>query len=66
MSEEHVCYGYTEQEFKALEEALEKTNLVCYGRPDQFQYYQNELSKTIANFLLKPYWRSKKMEDDEE
>lgn len=52
-------YEYTEEDYKELEDALKKTEMVCYGRPDQFQYYQNELSKTIARFLLKPYLHPK-------
>lgn len=47
-------YVYTEKDYEILEEALNKSNQICYGRPDQFQFYQNELTKAIAHFLLLP------------
>ena len=52
-------YEYTENDYKELQEALDRSNMVSFGRPDQFQYYQNELSKHIAAFLLTPYWMEK-------
>jgi hypothetical protein len=55
-------FEYTENDYQELEAALMRSNAVSYGRPDQYQYYQNELSKHIASFLLRPY-RMKKMEE---
>ncbi len=51
-------YVYAEKDYEALQEALYRSNDVRYARPDQFQYYQNQLSQSIANFLLIPYWES--------
>jgi len=42
--------------YKKLLENYKKSNLVMYGRPDMFQYHQNELNQSIAEFLLQPYW----------
>ena len=59
MSEE---FKYKDEDYDRLQEAFTKTNQICYGRPDQFQFYQNELSKAIAYFLLLPYYHQKLME----
>jgi hypothetical protein len=48
-------FNYSDEDYKKLETALDHASAVCYGRPDQFQYYQNELNIEIAKFLLKPY-----------
>jgi len=61
MDEEYV---YTDKDFQDLQEALDKSNMICYGRPDQFQYYQNELSKNIARFLLLPYLEKRKKNEE--
>lgn len=60
-------FKYTDEHYEALGIALNNSNLISCGRPDQFQYYQNELSKAIANFLLIPYWekQNKKQQKDE-
>lgn len=47
--------AYTDADYQELEASLMRSDQICYGRPDQFQYYQNELSKALAHFLLKPY-----------
>lgn len=59
--------NYTDSEYQELEKTLDNSNFICNRRPDQFQYYQNELTKEIAKFLLKPYWRAKlsKIEKEE-
>lgn len=59
-------YTYTEKDYQDLQEALDNSNRVSCGRPDQYQYYQNELSKAIANFLLLPFWDSQKNEESQE
>lgn len=58
-------YEYTISDFKELEAALMRSGSVSHGSPDRYQYYQNELSKHIANFLLKPY-QTRKLEKKEE
>ncbi len=35
-----------------------KSNLVCFGRPDNFQFHQNELNQSIAEYLLQPFWKT--------
>ncbi len=50
-----MSYRYTDSDYQELEAALIRAESVAYGRPDQFQYYQNELNKEIAHFLLRPY-----------
>ena len=58
MTEEFV---YTASDFQELEASLMRSESIGFGRPDQFQYYQNELTKDIATFLLRPY-RKRRME----
>jgi hypothetical protein len=55
MAEMNKHFNYTDEDYKKLETALDHASAVCYGRPDQFQYYQNELTIEITKFLLKPY-----------
>jgi hypothetical protein len=58
-------YKYTDEDYKELEKAHMNSNLICYGRPDQFQYYQNELSQAIATFIMKPYqYKNQKKEEE--
>jgi hypothetical protein len=45
----------TEQQYQQLAEALARAEGVQFGRPDMFQYFQNELSKAVARFVLAPY-----------
>jgi hypothetical protein len=52
-------YEYSEEDYQKLKEALHKAQSIAYGRPDIFQYYQNELSHHIANFLLKGHYQEK-------
>ena len=58
-------YKYSDEDYEELETALSRSEMISFGRPDQFQYYQNELSKCIARFLLKPYLAEKIKETDE-
>lgn len=53
-------YEYSEFEYEELSEALDRTESVNYQAPDQFQYHQNQLSKAIARFLLRPYMNRKR------
>ena len=46
---------YTEEAYQELEAALIRSQSMAFGRPDQYQFYQNELSQHIASFLLYPY-----------
>jgi hypothetical protein len=62
----NIGYQYTKEDYEALKMALLKSNAINYGRPDQFQYYQNELSKAVAIFLLKPYIESMKETEDDQ
>jgi hypothetical protein len=54
-----MANDYTDNDYDELEAALFRSQAIKYGSPDQYQYYQNELSKHIATFLLKPYLKSK-------
>jgi hypothetical protein len=38
-------FEYTERDYQELEAALMRSDSISYGRPDQYQFYQNELSK---------------------
>lgn len=51
---------FNEEEYKTLNEALARTEAVSLGRPDMFQYFQNELSKTIARLILAPFYQQQK------
>ena len=53
---------HTDSEYQELEAALMRAVSISHGRPDQFQYYQNELTQHIAYFLLKPY-RMKRLQE---
>jgi len=55
-------YKYTDEDYIELEKAYDSANMICNGRPDQFQYHQNQLSYSVAIFLLKPYWYKKQNE----
>lgn len=57
-------FNYSECDYDELEAALMRAESVSHGRPDQYQYYQNELSRHLAYFLLKPYKMSKLKKDD--
>lgn len=49
-----------EELLKIYEEIFDnykKAELVSYGTPDQYQFRQNELSKSVAKFILMPYWK---------
>lgn len=55
-------YQYTDEDYKSLEDALVQSELICNGRPDIYQYYQNQLNKSIARFILKPYFEKEKQD----
>lgn len=55
-------FKYCDADYDRLQDMLNKSNQIAYGRPDQFQFYQNELSKAVAYFLLLPYYHKKLME----
>ena len=57
-------FHHTEQDYYELEAALMRSENIVLGRPDQYQYYQNQLSKHIASFLLKPYLLKKEKQLD--
>jgi hypothetical protein len=40
--------------YRNLIDKYRKSNMVSYGRPDNFQFHQNELSQAIAELLLQP------------
>jgi len=52
---------YSRGDYQDLEAALIRSESAEHGAPDRYQFYQNELSKNIAYFLLKPY-RTKKLD----
>ena len=56
---------YTNVEYQELEAALMRAESISHGRPDQFQFYQNELAHHLAYFLLKPY-KMKKLQEKKE
>lgn len=55
-------YNFTLEDYEPLYKALNQANLVCNGAPDRYQFYQNELTKAIAEFLLKPYYYAMQLE----
>lgn len=56
-------FKYSGEDYTELLEALSGCERIC--RPDEFQYYHNELSKVIAYFLLKPYYDQLEHENHE-
>jgi hypothetical protein len=56
-------YVYTDGDYHGLEAALFRAECVC--SPDRYQFLQNELSKEIASFLLRPYKMKKLKEKNE-
>jgi hypothetical protein len=59
-----VFLNHISEDFQDLHEALLNCERICNGRPDIYQYYQNELSKTLARFILKPYFTYIKEKED--
>ena len=57
--------AYLDTEYQELEAALMRAVSISHGRPDQFQFYQNELTRHLAHFILKPY-RMKKLQEMKE
>lgn len=47
------------ENIKKLEISLKNSQQICNGRPDIYQYYQNELTQEIAKFLIKSYYQIK-------
>jgi len=41
--------------YQQLFDAYKKSQMIAYGSPDQFQYHQNQLCRTMAEFLLTPF-----------
>ncbi len=54
-TENKAPYEYTDSDYQELDAALKRASSVSCGAPDRYQFHQNELSKHIAYFLLKPY-----------
>jgi|GEM_PF-2768016 hypothetical protein len=50
---------YSINDYQELEAALSRAEMISHGAPDRYQYFQNELSKHIAYFLLLPYRKQK-------
>lgn len=44
---------FNKEDYQKLEQAYLNTEFISNGAPDRYQYFQNELSKTIAGLLLK-------------
>ena len=63
---EKFDYTFTEDDFLDLKHAYILSTAVSFGSPDQYQFHQNNLSKAIANFLLKPYEKNLQEKEDEE
>lgn len=55
-------YNFTIEDYKPLMEAFQDSRTVANGAPDRYQFYQNELTKSIAEFLLKPYYYAMQLE----
>lgn len=55
---------YTDDDFLRLEKALARSENVGLATPDQYQYHQNQLSKEIARFLLKPLYEKRKQQEE--
>jgi len=55
-------FNYSSDDYQKLEEFLLRAESISFGSPDQYQFHQNELSKCLAYFLLKPYKTSKNID----
>lgn len=51
MNEEEI------KQYEELKHFYQKTMEVRFGRPDEFQYHQNNLCQKLAEFLLNPYMK---------
>lgn len=45
------------KEYKEIFDLYQKSRMIAYGSPDQFQYRQNELLQKLAEFILIPFWQ---------
>lgn len=54
-------YVYSDEDYQSLHESLNDALRIC--RPDEYQYYQNELTMNMAKFLLKPYLENLKSQE---
>lgn len=52
-----------DKDYQDLMESLRQANSIANGRPDHFQYQQNQLLRDVVNFLLKPYLERKLNEE---
>lgn len=50
--------------YKNLEEVYNAARSVRHGRPDLFQFHQNELCHAIAQFILCPYWSAQQRNEE--
>lgn len=49
-----------------LDDLYKKSNLIAYGRPDQYQMHQNNLARGVAAFLLQDFWKNQIKEKEED
>ena len=54
---------YSDNSYQVLEAALLRAESAAHRSPDQYQYYQNELTKHMACFLLLRYKQKKMMKN---
>lgn len=45
--------------FEKLYDHYKKSNMLCFGSPDQFQYRQNQLLPSLVELILYPYLKEK-------
>lgn len=59
---------HEEVSIEQLNELYEKTIIIRYGKPDEFQLHHNNLTKAIAEFILNDYWKEleKKLKIEDE
>ena len=42
--------------YRELFEKYKKATMISFGSPDQYQFHQNELAKSLAEFILLPFY----------
>ena len=48
---------YKKEQYEKIFDKYKKATMISYGSPDQFQFRQNELMLSLAEFILTPYWQ---------
>jgi hypothetical protein len=51
------------KKYKELLETYDRSRMISYGSPDQFQYRQNQLLQALAEFILEHYYKCQEEEE---